>query len=93
MSLYFFITETGYEGNGTVNESGSDRLHIYIRHIEEGTEYDIDDLGIEGQWINSSLSLPSSYDFPDLTFQLVIEVRCNASNKAFFFTTFNLMEV
>jgi len=93
MSLYFFITETGYEGDGTVNESGSDRLRIYIRHIEEGTEYDIidmtgddiNDLGIEGQWINSSVSLPSSYDFPDLTFQLVIEVRFNASTEAFFF--------
>ena len=93
LSLYFFITETGYEGDGTVNEVGSDRLRIYVRHIEEGTEYDIidttgndiNDLGIEGQWINGFVDLPSHNDFPSLTFQLVIEVRCNASTEAFFF--------
>ena len=31
------------------------------------------------------MELPSHHDFPSLTFQLVIEVRCNASTEAFFF--------
>ncbi len=93
MSIDYFISETGYEGDGTINESGSDRLRIYVRHLEENTEHDIinttgnniNDLGIEGQWINGSVELPSFYDFPSLTFQLVIEVRCNSSSEAFFF--------
>ncbi|MFT4698270.1 MAG: hypothetical protein ACI9SJ_001412 [Flavobacteriaceae bacterium] len=92
MSIQFFISETGYEGNGTVNEAGSDRLRIYVRHLEEGTEHDIinttdndiNDLEIEGQWIKGFVGLPPFNDLP-LTFQLVIEVRCNSATEAFYF--------
>lgn len=88
----YFISETGYEGDGTVNESGSDRLRIYIRHLEENDEYDIinttgsdiNDLGIEGQWISGYVGLPPFINGPE-SFQLVIEVRCNAGPEAFFF--------
>ena len=92
LEIDYFIAETGYEGDGTVNESGSDRLRIYVRHLEENEEYDIldttgsniNDLGIEGQWINGSVSLPAFVDVP-LTFQLVIEARCNSSSEIFYF--------
>jgi len=91
-SLDYFISETGYEGDGTVNESGSDRLRIYVRHIEEDEEYDIldttgsniNDLGIEGQWNSGYVELPAFIDVP-LTFQLVFEARCNSSSETFYF--------
>jgi hypothetical protein len=92
MYIDYFIAETGYEGDGTVNESGSDRLRIYVRHLEENDEYDIldttgsniNDLGIEGEWINGYVELPAFNSDP-LTFQLVIEVRCNSSSETFYF--------
>jgi hypothetical protein len=92
MYIDYFISETGYEGDGTVNESGSDRLRIYVRHLEENEEYDIldttgnniNDLGIEGQWITGYVDLPP-FNIDPLTFQLVIEVRCNSSSEAFYF--------
>ncbi len=91
-SIDYFVTETGYEGDGTVNESGSDRLRIYVIDFEDNSEYDIidttgndiNDLGIEGQWINGFVELPG-FVFGGRTFQLVIEVRCNSSAEAFFF--------
>jgi hypothetical protein len=92
ISIDYYIAETGYEGDGTVNESGSDRLRIYVRYLEENEEYDIlnttgsniNDLGIEGQWITGFVALPPFSTNP-LTFQLVIEVRCNSSSEAFYF--------
>ena len=91
-SIDYFISETGYEGDGTLNESGSDRLRIYVRHLEENNEYDIinttgsdiNDLGIEGQWITGYIGLPPFINGPE-NFQLVIEVRCNAGPEAFYF--------
>ena len=90
LSIDYYIAETGYEGDGTVNESGSDRVRIYVRYIEEDEEYDIldttgsniNDLGIEGQWITGNVELPAFIAEP-LTFQFVIEVRCNSSSEAF----------
>ncbi len=92
LSIAYFISESGFEGDGTVNESGSDRLRIYVKHLEENNEYDIldttgsdiNDLGIEGQWITGFVELPAYVDTP-LTFQLIIEVRCNSSAEAFYF--------
>ena len=91
-SIDYFITETGYEGDGTLNESGSDRLRIYVIDFEENIEYDIinttgndiNDLGIEGQWINGFVELPGIVT-GGRTFQLIIEVRCNSAAEAFFF--------
>ncbi|MEL6813030.1 MAG: T9SS type A sorting domain-containing protein [Bacteroidota bacterium] len=88
MSIDYFLSETGYEGDGTVNESGSDRLRIYVKDLTNSTEIDIldttgndiNDLGIEGAWITGSVNLVA-----DSTVQLVIEVRCNAGSEAFFF--------
>ncbi len=92
MRVDFFIVETGYEGDGTLNESGSDRLRIYVKHFEENDEYDIinttgsniNDLGIEGQWISGLVGLPAFQNGIE-TFQIVIEVRCNAGPEAFYF--------
>ncbi len=95
-SIDFFVSETGYEGDGTVNESGSDRLRIYVRDITYGLEYDIinttgsdindvliDGDPIEGRWIGGSIGIEDI--IPGTIFQLIIEVRCNSSAEAFFF--------
>lgn len=88
VSLDYFITETGYEGDGTVNESSSDRLRIYVRDLTNSTEIDIldttgsdiNDLAIEGSWITGIAALQTN-----TTVQLVIEARMNAGAEAFFF--------
>ncbi|CAM3317158.1 T9SS type A sorting domain-containing protein [Aequorivita lipolytica] len=88
ISLDYFIAETGYEGNGTVNSSGSDRLRIYIMDLTNSTEIDIlntegsdiNDLGIEGSWITGSVNLATNTNV-----QLIIEGRTNAGPEAFFF--------
>lgn len=90
--ISYFITETGYEGDGTTNTSGSDRLRIYVKFLEENEEYDvldttgqnINDMGIEGQWIVGSANLPAIQDVAH-TFQLVIEGRNNSSAEAYYF--------
>ena len=96
-SIDFFVSETGYEGDGTINESGSDRFRIYIFDIDNGLEAgdiinttgtDINDVLIGGdpievRWINSSFTLEDLV--PGILFQLVIEVRCNSVAEAFFF--------
>lgn len=89
ISLDLFINDEGYEGDGTVNEEGSDRIRIYIDDITNGTEIDlldstgrdIDDLTevTLGQWNTLSATLA-----PNSTVELVIEVRCNASSEAFY---------
>ena len=87
-SIDYFISETGYEGDGTVNESSSDRLRIYVKDLTNGTEIDvldttgsdINDLAIEGSWITGTAAV-----LPNTTIQLVIEARVNASSEAFFF--------
>lgn len=88
VSLDYWISETGYEGDGTVNESGSDRLRIYVKDLTNATEIDIldttgsdiNDLLIEGSWISGGANLLS-----DTNVQLVIEARMNASAEAFYF--------
>lgn len=87
ISLDYFISETGYEGDGTLNESGSDRFRIYVRDLTNSTEIDIlntegndiNDLGIEGSWLTGTANLISNTNI-----QLVIEVRTNASAEAMF---------
>ena len=88
VSIDYWISETGYEGDGTLNAMGSDRLRIYVRDITNSTEIDIldttgndiNDLGIEGSWITGGANLTS-----DATVQLVIEARMNAGAEAFYF--------
>ena len=92
VSVDYFITETGYEGDGTVNESGSDRLRIYVKDLSHMTEFDIldttgsdiNDLAIEGRWITGE-TLLTPYNGTAIDFQLVIEVRCNSSAEDFYF--------
>lgn len=87
VSLDYFIQETGYEGDGTANDSGNDRIRIYVKDLTNGTEIDIlnttgsdiNDLGIEGVWINGSIALPSN-----ISMQLVAELRSNSGSEALF---------
>ncbi|MDN3722798.1 T9SS type A sorting domain-containing protein [Aequorivita sp. SDUM287046] len=85
-----------YEGDGTVNESGSDRLRIYVRDLTNSTEIDLfnstgtdlDDLvpfdagsgEYQLQWQNAMVNLSAGS-----TVQLVIEGRTNASAESFWF--------
>ena len=86
----YYISETGYEGDGTTNTSGSDRLRIYVKDLGDNVEYDlldttgndINDLGIEGVWNTVSTSIEDS---PDINVQLIIEVRTNSDLEAIFF--------
>lgn len=88
LTIDYFLAETGYEGDGTVNESSSDRLRIYVKDLTNNTEIDIldttgndiNDLGIEGAWNNGVAAL-----LPNTMVQLVIEARMNAGAEAFFF--------
>ena len=78
VSIDYFLNATGYEGDGTVNESGSDRIRIYVKDLTNTTEIDllntegsdIDDLNIEGAWNTLSVSVPDN-----IMAQLVVEVR------------------
>jgi len=90
ISIDYYISETGYEGDGTSNTSGSDRLRIYIKNLGDNIEYDllnttgndINDLGIEGNWTTVSFSIEDS---PNINVQLIIEARTNSGSEAFFF--------
>jgi hypothetical protein len=90
ISIDYYISETGYEGDGTSNTSGSDRLRIYIKDLGDNIEYDllnttgndINDLGIEGSWNTVSLTIENS---PNINVQLIIEARTNSGSEAFFF--------
>jgi hypothetical protein len=90
ISIDYYISETGYEGDGTSNTSGSDRLRIYVKDLGDNIEYDllnttgsdINDLGIEGGWNTASLSIEDS---PNINVQLIIEARTNSGSEAFFF--------
>jgi hypothetical protein len=90
ISIDYYINETGYEGDGTSNTSGSDRLRIYIKDLGDNMEYDllnttgndINDLGIEGGWNTVSLTIENS---PNINVQLIIEARTNSGSEAFFF--------
>lgn len=87
VSCNIFIKESTYEGDGTQNAANSDRLAIYVLNPLNGvkidlldtTGHDIDELDIEGRWINFSAQIP---EFDKA--QLIIEARNNASNEAFF---------
>lgn len=87
LTIDYFISETGYEGDGTSNTSGSDRLRIYVKDLTNITETDIlnttgndiNDLGIEGFWISGIATL-----LPNITAQLVIEARTNSGAESFY---------
>lgn len=90
VSLDLFIPDEGFEGDGTVNEEGSDRIRVYINDVTNSTEIDLlDSTGTDindltevtlGQWNNLSANLAANS-----TVQLVVEVRCNAGAEAFYF--------
>ncbi len=88
LTLDYFLNETSYEGDGTLNESASDRLRIYVKDhtnsseidILDTTGSDINDLLIEGTWITGTATL-----LANTTVQLVIEARTNAGTEAFYF--------
>ncbi len=83
----YFIRSTGYEGDGTVNDSGNDRMRIYIKDLTNNAEIDIlnttgndiNDLGIEGVWQQGIVPLPDN-----IQAQLVVEVRTNGGSEALF---------
>ena len=87
MSIDYYVNETGYEGDGTENASGSDRMRIYVKDLTNGTETeilntegsDINDLGIEGSWISASVDLPNN-----ASVQLVVEVRTNSGSETLY---------
>lgn len=95
LSINSTPTNGNYEGDGTVNESGSDRLRIYIRDITNSTEIDLfnstgtdldDFVPFDSgtgeyllEWQNISESLPNS------VVQLVLEGRSNASAESYWF--------
>ena len=82
--------------DGTLNESGSDRLRIYVKDITNATEIDLfnstgmdlDDLvpfdagtmEYQLEWQTVTAALPT-----DATVQLVIESRMNAGGEVFYF--------
>jgi len=96
LGIDYFISATGYEGDGTTNTAGSDRLRIYIRdltntneiNILDTTGSDINDLGIEGSWITGIASV-----LPNTNIQLVIEARTNSSAEAFFFDNIYILDL
>ena len=48
--INYFIADTGFEGDGTENASGSDRVRIYLKNLTDNTEQDI--LNSTGKNIN-----------------------------------------
>ncbi len=84
VSIDYFINATGYEGDGTLNESGSDLFRIYLLDITNNTEIDIlntvgsdiNDLSIEGAWLTGTASIPDGAQV-----QLVVEARVNSGSE------------
>lgn len=87
VSIDYFINPTGYEGDGTINESGFDRMRIYLKDITNATEIDllntegsdINDLNIEGVWNTLNVNIPDNVQV-----QLVIEVRTNSGAEGLY---------
>ncbi len=87
LGIDYYINDTGYEGDGTVNEEGSDRMRIYVKDLTNATEIDIlnttgsdiNDLAIQGSWQNGLVSLPDG-----ATVQLVVEVRNNSGSEVLY---------
>jgi len=87
VSIDYFIQETGWEGDGTVNDSSNDRIKIYVKDLTNGVDIDIlntegsdiDDLVIEDVWTTGTLALPDN-----IMMQLVVELRSNSGSEAVF---------
>jgi len=87
LGIDYYLNETGYEGDGTLNEEGSDRMRIYVKDLTNGSEIDvlnttgsdINDLGIEGVWQNGLVNIPNG-----ITMQLVVEVRTNSGSEVLY---------
>ncbi len=87
LGIDYFIADTGYEGDGTLNEEGSDRMRIYVKDLTNSTEIDvlntegsdINDLAIQGAWQNGLVNIPSG-----VMAQLVVEVRTNSGAEVLY---------
>jgi len=87
VGIDYFVADTGYEGDGTLNELGSDRMRIYVKDLTNATEIDIfnttgsdiNDLGVQGVWQNGLANIPSG-----VTIQLVVEVRTNSGSEVLY---------
>jgi len=87
VKIDYFLSVTGWEYSTGANNSGNDVLRIYVKDLTNATEtdiffntQDINNLGIEGAWQNGLAT-----GFPDeVTLQLVIEFRSNASTEELF---------
>ena len=87
LTLDYYVNDTGYEGDGTLNEEGSDRMRIYVKDLTNASEIDIlnttgsdiNDLAIQGVWQNGSVNIPNG-----ATIQLVVEVRCNSASETLY---------
>ncbi|MGO3181650.1 MAG: T9SS type A sorting domain-containing protein [Aequorivita sp.] len=89
-------TNGNYEGDGSINESGHDRLRIYVKDLTNNVEIDLfnstgsdlDDFvpfdtgsgEYKLEWQSAMANLSS-----DTTVQLVIEGRNNATSESFWF--------
>lgn len=87
VSIDYFLNQTGYEGDGTINESGFDRIRIYLNDITNSSEIDllntegsdINDLNIEGGWNNLNVTIPDNAQV-----QLIVEVRTNSGAEGLY---------
>lgn len=83
-----------YEGDGTVNESGSDRLRIYIKDVTNNNEIDLfnstgsdldDFVPMSGGEYQLEWQAATATLLPNTTVQLVLEGRSNASAENYWF--------
>ncbi|MDG1063008.1 MAG: T9SS type A sorting domain-containing protein [Flavobacteriaceae bacterium] len=87
IAIDVFIAPTGYEGDGVANSAQSDRLHIYVKDLEQQgqidllntTGNDINDLNIEGRWLNLTADI-SRFN----RVQLIVTARNNTAAEAFY---------
>lgn len=87
IGLDYFVNTTGYEGDGTSNDSSNDLIHIYINdltnnqiiNVLDTAGSDINDLMIEGAWTSAMVNIPDG-----IMAQLVVSVRTNSSSEALY---------
>ncbi len=96
LSINSDATKGNYEGDGTINEQGHDKLRIYVKDLTNNVEIDLfDSTGTDLdefvpfdagsgeyklEWQNAMANLSTN-----TTVQLVIEGRTNASTESFWF--------
>ena len=84
---YFIRGFEIWEFDGDINSSATDSFKIYVKDLTNMSEitfidttgFDVDNLGITGQWTTGMLNLPDN-----IMMQLVVELRSNGSTEAVF---------